>query len=375
MIKDKLKSLRLLLGLAAAGVQLGCAAGAAPALGTVECVSCTPWWQLGFESAPANLPPGGKAQIGVVAEDFGDAGLKSSSPLVFSAKVPAGLTLKSVGLRLTLGGDGNAPIFGEIFCKIVGGEAICTVPEEAFELLPQAPYSLIELQLNVEVGSGAQSGEAIEAKISGAGAPAASTSSSIRVSSAPTQFGIAQYALRPENADGSADTQAGSHPFQLTTDIALNQTAERLPAAATKDLHFNLPPGLVGNPTPFPQFPIAKFAAKPGEGVNLCPDSDVIGAVSVTIGEQGGLYRNTYTVPLFALVPSVGEPARFGFELVDIPVYLDTSIRTGGDYGVAVDVDNITELAGFLSSRVTFWGVPGDSRHDPVRGWNCLRSL
>src|SRR6185312_5502030 len=55
------------------------------------------------------------------------------------------------------------------------------------------------------------------------------------------------------------------------------------------------------------------------------------------------------------------------------PVYLDTSVRTGGDYGVTVSVNNITEITGFLSSRVTFWGVPGDPRHDPVRGWNCLR--
>ena len=51
---------------------------------------------------------------------------------------------------------------------------------------------------------------------------------------------------------------------------------------------------------------------------------------------------------------------------------LDTSVRTGGDYGVVVSVNNITEPSHFLSSQVTFWGVPGDPRHDPSRGYNCV---
>jgi hypothetical protein len=372
MIKDKLRDIKLLLGAIATGMLLAGAVLATPASGAVACSSCRPWWQLSFDSAPANLPPGGEGEIGVLAEDLGDGRLDSSAPLVLAAKLPAGLTVARVGLRAELGGDSTSEAFGEIYCSHTSGEVLCTLPKEAAELLPQTAYGFIELQVHVKVGGTAQSGETIAAKISGAGAAAVSASRAITVSSAPTSFGIEHYALRPENADGSLDTQAGSHPFQLTTDIALNQTAKRLPAVAVKDLHFNLPPGLIGNPTPFPQCPVAKFAANPGGGVNLCPDNTVVGAVSVTVAELGGFYKNTYDIPLFALVPSVGEPARFGFELVDIPVYLDTSIRTGGDYGVTVSVDNITELAGFLSSRVTFWGVPGDTRHDPVRGWNCL---
>jgi hypothetical protein len=69
----------------------------------------------------------------------------------------------------------------------------------------------------------------------------------------------------------------------------------------------------------------------------------------------------------------VGEPARFGFVVDNTLTTLDTSIRTGGDYGVTVSANNITELVGFLSSKVTFWGVPGDPRHDSQRGWACLK--
>ena len=66
-------------------------------------------------------------------------------------------------------------------------------------------------------------------------------------------------------------------------------------------------------------------------------------------------------VPLFNLPPAVGEPARFGFYFDQSPVYLDTSVRTGEGYGVRVSVDNITQQVVFVSSRVTFWGVPGEA--------------
>ena len=64
--------------------------------------------------------------------------------------------------------------------------------------------------------------------------------------------------LAPEEEGGSPDTQAGSHPFQLTATFDLNQTLAlgrfgegpfpQAPAL-TRNLSFQLPPGLLGNPT------------------------------------------------------------------------------------------------------------------------------
>jgi uncharacterized repeat protein (TIGR01451 family) len=355
--------------LALLGASLTVLAGAASASAAAQCNTCSAWWRLSPSSLPHNLPPGGEGQVTVLAENYGDAGV--STAVTLTDKLPQGLTAQSVSLGLGVLGEPQA-FFGQFLCKVQPHEVTCTVPEELSAQFLSKPFTHVEIFITVKVAEGAQSGEENSASISG-GAPTAAVTAPITVDPAATPFGVERYELRPENADGSLDTQAGSHPFQLTSVIALNQAAEaKAPPAAVKDLRFNLPPGLIGNPTPFPQCPLAKFLANASEGQNFCPDDTVVGIASVSISFPVGGSPSTFAVPLFALVPSVGEPARFGFDVSGDPVYLDTSVRTGSDYGVTVTVPNITEVSGFMSSRVTFWGVPGDPRHDSVRGWNCL---
>ena len=55
-----------------------------------------------------------------------------------------------------------------------------------------------------------------------------------------------------------------------------------------------------------------------------------------------------------------------------VSALIDTAIRSDSDYGVTASVTNTPQTAGVLASNVTFWGVPGDPRHDQVRGWQCL---
>ena len=147
-----------------------------------------------------------------------------------------------------------------------------------------------------------------------------------------------------------------------------------MPAGLVKDLSFQLPPGLFGNPTPFAQCTDAQFNQQGKEGnENECGPQTAIGVVNVTLDIPGGVGNlSTHFVPLFNLKPLVGEPARFGFDAAGFTTTLNVSVRTGGDYGVTVDVNNITQIGGVLSSKATFWGVPGDPRHNSQRGWACL---
>jgi hypothetical protein len=74
-------------------------------------------------------------------------------------------------------------------------------------------------------------------------------------------------------------------------------------------------------------------------------------------------------------VPSHGEPARFGIVVENVPVVLDTAIETGGTYRVQVSVNEASQAAEVLGTKLVLWGEPGDTRHDQSRGWKCLAHL
>ena len=317
--------------------------------------------------------------MSVMVEDLGDESPSpSGSAVVVRDKLPAGVTALQEGIEGSIGINGvPTGSIVNILCKALPGEVKCTVPAGIAAFWWDKPYSHFELLFNVKLSETVKSGEESEVTVDGGGAASVSVKQPLVVSAAPTKFGVEQYEMRAENADGSIDTQAGSHPFQLTTAETVNQTAKRgEPPAALKDFRFDVPPGLVGNPTSLSQCPLAKFLdIFPGSNETHCPDSTVVGVVSLTVAPSLISRGETYTVPLVALVPLAGEPARFGFDVNNVSVYLDTSVRTGSDYGVTVSVNNITEVIGFVSTRLTFWGVPGDPRHDSVRGGNCLAPL
>jgi hypothetical protein len=345
----------------------------------------------GGEVTLTTLAPGLSAadgQIVVDAQNRGDA--STSGPVTITSHLPAGL--EPVAIEAVSGATAyDQRGFVEcslhtLTCKYEGeyvqhrnggGEAL--VPKQ----LP--PYEQIEVRISTELQPGAASGEQVTATVSGGSAArAASASHTIQVGG-PAKFGVEDYQLIPETAGGAPDTQAGSHPFQLTNITTFSSAlpdANGLPEsqAQAKDVIAELPAGFIGNPTPFAQCTDAQFATKPKPEngalerfINDCPEQSAIGVATVTYKEPIAGFGSS-TVPIFNMVPRAGEPARFGFKPAGLfPAFLDASVRTGGDYGVTISSSDITQLAGLLSVKLTFWGVPGDARHDGQRGWNCLQ--
>jgi hypothetical protein len=345
--------------------------GLAHALGVVTPLSG------GGESATVSVNQTGNpdGELVLSAENLGDAEANGeTTPIVMTDALPPGLKAVAMeGLVDSRRKSTVVPVQCSVFAMVCAYEG------------KLRPYELLEVRVLVVVQPGASSEEVNEASASGGGAVAArSVRHAVAIGGGEDPFGVEDYGVTAEEADGEIDTQAGSHPFQLTTTLSLNQTGEKLsegesplgpqPAGALpKDLRFDLPPGLIGNPTPFPQCTDAQFAKLLSGGLaNECPPQTALGVATITYNEAGILGMRTEQYPIFNLVPRAGEPARFAFNVLTSTVMLDTSVRTGGDYGVTVDVDNIPQIAGLLASRVTFWGVPGDKRHDGQRGWGCV---
>ncbi len=190
-----------------------------------------------------------------------------------------------------------------------------------------------------------------------------------------TPFGVEDYEMTNELVGGQVATHAGSHPFQTTFTLNLNNTvkesAGRVPAALAKDLTFDLPPGWIGNPSAYPRCPLALFSTL------QCPADTIVG-VGVVEFQEPTLNATSLAqspVPLYNVEPSPGEPARFAFKPAEVPVFIDTSVRTGEDYGITAHVQNIPQTVGFVANSLTFWGVPGDASHSDARGDGCLQQL
>jgi hypothetical protein len=341
-------------------VLVGCLVVVSPAL------ALEPWWSVSSTARPANLPPGGEGTIFVKAVNIGDE--TSSGDVTVSDTLPAGVVAQSVGLFSLSVGAGQVDLSVLGTCETSPGRVQCVYPEYLPTLLP---YDYVELQVEVKVAPGAASGNG-SVQVGGGAAPDASLVQPLVVSGEPTPFGVEEFRMVPEEEGGAVDTRAGSHPFQLSTTLALNQTADvSKPPALPKDFRFDLAPGLVGDATAVAQCSEQDFSQYAANGFgNFCPADTAIGVATVDIFTLNNI--ESYSVPLFNLAPTQGEPARFGFEVVRAPVIVDTAVRSGRDYGVVASSSNISQVVGLIDTQLTFWGVPGDPRHDSARGWACV---
>jgi hypothetical protein len=349
--------------------------------GVGEAFAGVPWWHVNTISAPASKP-GGESRIVVETSDLGDAPIEAiEHPVTIADKLPAGVTATAMVLE---GGGGTLGIeFARSFGSCSLATLTCTYAG------PLLAYERLMIAITVKVTPGAGSGMN-EVSVSGGGAAPVVLDRALALEGSEPSFGTENYELNPEEEGGAPDTQAGSHPFQLTTTLTFNTHAvsiplfggapgemvpEVQPMALTKDLRFKLPAGLIGNPTPLPKCSLKTFIEQAGNIAGaVCPADTVVGVATpiVTNDQFNREVPLATTVPLYSIVPDAGEPAKFGFATPVGPVVLDTSVRTGGDYGVVITVPNITELVAFIGNQVTFWGVPADPRHDTTRGTQCL---
>ena len=374
--------LRLRLGLCCAGLTL--ATFTVLVFGVSSVFAAEPWWHVNTISAPA-VVSGGEGRLVLEVSDLGDAAVNGAiDPVSIVDRLPAGVEATHV-----YGEGGGSAVIGQtgvlelLHCAISGSVASGQTVTCSYAG-PLLAYERFMIAITVVPQEGSGDGVS-EVDVAGGGAPSVVWRHPLALEGGG-RFGVENYELTPEEEGGAVDTQAGSHPFQLTSTLTFATKAplvhegpkkgllpEVQPVVLAKDLRFTLPAGLVGNPVPLPKCSLATFVKK--TNTSFCPNNTVVGVATPIITNvfDGHYVPYAFTVPLYSIEPAVGEPARFGFDTAVGPVVLNTSVVPSGDgdYSVVVSVPDIPDDVGFIGSQVTFWGVPADTRHDTARG-TCL---
>ncbi len=181
-------------------------------------------------------------------------------------------------------------------------------------------------------------------------------------------------------------TQAGGHPWALTAAggfvseevendekvQGIEESRFLVPTRDPKDIVFDLPPGLLGDPVAVPRCSLTQLLGSSGE---RCPPTTQIGVYRLRwFGGKEELG------PIVDLTPEAGQSAEFGFEVganVAKPVVTAHLVRTENlvtkqhEYGFTVVTNDIPAEALLVHWETTFWGVPADPSHDAMRGLIC----
>jgi hypothetical protein len=355
-----------------------------------------PRLQVALQGLPTNFAPGdasGNDRYFLTVTNVGDqptcdASADPSCNITINDALPPGLSV--TGAEFYTPGYGSTSL-ASVLCSSPPAQAEqCSYPGQyAAFLSPLKPGETLTLLLHVQVAgtvpstpppspcsASATTPPCDSATVSGGGGPDASASWTTPIGATPAGFRVQTFAVSAINPDGSPDTRAGSHPYELTTSFDYNTVLRAQgavgPAEDPKDITTDLPPGLIGDPQAVPQCPLAQFAAATGEANgqgsrSKCPADTQVGTAAVN--QEGQIF----TSPVYNLQPEPGAPAELGLLFSGangVPVVLKAGLRTGGDYGLRLVSSGITEIS-LSEVSVTIWGDPGDPSHDWQRGQFC----
>jgi hypothetical protein len=343
-----------------------------------------PAWSVHSVAAPTVFASGEESGRDVYEATVINSGgaPTDGSPITITDTLPAGLGVKSVSLATTRHlGDYAADA-----CETKTAAEVATVTCEVTEALPGLvepallhPSEQMRLTIRLEVPPSLTGPLTNQVEVQGGGALAASVGSSNEadaVEGAEAKAGFQEFRAELTGVDGQPVTGAASHPYQVTTSFAVNTVlappGSRLPFVSAggdlKEIEVALPPGLIGNPTAALRCTAQQFNTLIGSRVNDCPDGSAIGLVMVQQLEGVGLISPT---PLYNLVPPKGMPGQLGFQVASLPFYINTKLRSDGDYGITAYLQNITEAKRVTAAAVTVWGTPAAQSHDRLRG-HCV---
>ena len=196
--------------------------------------------------------------------------------------------------------------------------------------------------------------------------------------SAQAAFGIAEFKGSVLDETSTPFTRAGGHPFAATSTIRFNTRDDVMGGLSAdeqlKDSVVEMPPGFVGNPMAVPRCPNGLITNPEfvNGAISQCPANSQVGVADIFLGSTIEAPFDHRIVPVYNLIPTEDQPARFAFNALGVIATARIELRTGGDYGLTVAFRDTTQSAQLRRVALTFWGVPADPAHDAERGQNCI---
>jgi hypothetical protein len=174
-----------------------------------------------------------------------------------------------------------------------------------------APDQTLQMTTYVTVDPGATGTLTNSATVSGGGALEATTSHENAISPSLASFGTSNFGFYIGGVNGAVDTQAGDHPYELTTTVGLDNGYRVGPGGISmnqsvhdlKDVVVDLPLGFVGSTLSAPTCTLAQLSA-----VNGCPANTVVGHIRTEPTSPASVDSAIYN-----LTPERGVPAEFGY--------------------------------------------------------------
>ncbi|MBK5219103.1 MAG: hypothetical protein JJE35_04870 [Thermoleophilia bacterium] len=179
-----------------------------------------------------------------------------------------------------------------------------------------------------------------------------------------------------EPGEGPPAIGAGTHPFEVTTTLAVSTREEggkEVPEAQAKNLTVQLPAGFVGARDAVPYCSAAEFVDR-DVGRSGCPDASAVGIAALKLASEaidvgsGDVFLH---VPVYSLAPPPGVTAQLGFVALDVPVTISVGLSDSPPYRLEAKTTNISQALLFYDAELSVWGDPSDPAHDRYRG-GCL---
>jgi hypothetical protein len=291
------------------------------------------------------------------------------SPVTIADHLPAGLTVQGIHLKwfgpgaVAFGVEGQD--FGGEFCDTAS--VTCTFP------VALQPDDRLRMEVDVTVDDPAASGTlANSATVSGGGAPDAQASSQNTFGLSGALFGPAGFSNYIAGPDGRPSTQAGDHPYELTTRIDLNTAFIQSPEGPfpppfgpvsvqdPKNVIVDLPLGFLGSAQATPTCTLAQLARD-----GSCPPDTAVGHIQTLPGSNDSANDTIYNI-----VPEHGVAAEFGYPAGLNSTHVLYARVVPGPQGYVLQATSLDVPEISLSDiLVTFFGNPAakdNSGNTPV---------